>query len=181
MMGDPAEILARIERMIRRVERRDDYGSLLAAGQVVRDRGVLDLPDAWRAQIRRQARADRIKVRTGESGETLWAMLPEAGAKERSAESARYTKAMRTVIPRASDLRHEPVLLLRDGDEALLQCARCEALGYVDIVGGPLLGGTLLEEECLHEEAPKETPLTFFFASRIRPPSGQARPSNPSG
>lgn len=90
-------------------------------------------------------------------------MLPEAGAKERSAESARYATAMRAVAPLASLLRHEPVLLICDGDEALLQCARCEALEYVDIVGGPFLGGSLLEEECRHEEAPGETPLTFLL------------------
>jgi hypothetical protein len=81
-VDDPVEINRRIERLAKRVGRRDDYGTLLASGQVIYSVEEVDDPDAWRAGIKRQARADRIKVRTGVTGATLWALLagplPEA-------------------------------------------------------------------------------------------------------
>jgi hypothetical protein len=161
-MGSRAEISSRIERLVTRVQRRDDYGTLLASGHVVRDQDDVDAQE-WRSAIRRQARADQIKVRTGKSGSIVWAMLPEAGTEARSAESERYRKALRNVVPRAVELRHEPLVLLRDADEALLQCQRCEALGYVDAAKGPLVGGLLVEQECPDDEPPKQTALTWMY------------------
>lgn len=80
-------------------------------------------------------------------------MLPEAGEEARSAGSDRYRKALRTVVPQAVELRHEPLVALRDADEALFPCRRCEALGYLDATEGPLIGGLLFEEECPYEGA----------------------------
>lgn len=56
-MHDPVEIRCRIERLMARLSRRDDYGELLANGHVVRQ---VEDAAAWRAAIRAQARADRI-------------------------------------------------------------------------------------------------------------------------
>jgi hypothetical protein len=55
----------RIDRLVAHVDRHDGYGPLLADAQVIH--GVEDVDDveAWRAEIRRQARADRIKIPTG--------------------------------------------------------------------------------------------------------------------
>lgn len=64
-MHDPVGIRRRIDRVVARVDRRDDYGQLLASGAVVYAVDEVDDVEAWRAEIRRQARADRIKVRTG--------------------------------------------------------------------------------------------------------------------
>jgi hypothetical protein len=58
-------LLRRIDRVVARVDRRDDYGQLLASRAVVYAVDEVDDVEAWRAEIRRQARADRIKVRTG--------------------------------------------------------------------------------------------------------------------
>lgn len=160
-MASHAEIGRRIEQLARRVQRRDDFGRLLASGHVVRDQDEVD-PQEWRAAIRRQARSDRIKVRTGKSGSIVWAMLPQAGEEARSAESDRYRKALKTVVPQAVELRHEPLVALRDADEALFQCQRCEALGYLDAAEGPLMGGLLFEKECPYEEPPKQTALTWM-------------------
>src|SRR4051795_5893899 len=79
VMRDPVDIRRRIERLVARVDRRDDYGQLLARGQVIHN--VEDVRDveAWRAEIRRQARADKIKVRTGFNEAIVWALLVRAG------------------------------------------------------------------------------------------------------
>lgn len=64
-MHDPVGIRRRIDRVVARVDRCDDYGQLLASGAVVYAVEEVDDVEAWRAEIRRQARADRIKARTG--------------------------------------------------------------------------------------------------------------------
>jgi hypothetical protein len=54
-------------------QRGSDYEELLRMGEVV---AVVDDTDVWRDEIRKQARADRIKVRTGASNhEVAWAYL----------------------------------------------------------------------------------------------------------
>jgi hypothetical protein len=73
-MHDPVDIRRRIERLIARVDRRDDYGQLLASGQVVHGLDEVVDVDAWRAEIRRQARADKIKGRTGSNDGLVWAL-----------------------------------------------------------------------------------------------------------
>jgi hypothetical protein len=52
---DPVEIQRRIERLVKRVRRRDDDGKLLARGDVVRSVDDIDDPETWRAEIKRQA------------------------------------------------------------------------------------------------------------------------------
>lgn len=81
-MEDPVEINRRIERLVKRVRRRDDYGRLLAAGEVIQPVERIEDPDEWRVEIKRQARADRIKVRTGQTAGKLWAFLE--GASDRA-------------------------------------------------------------------------------------------------
>ena len=71
-MHDPVGIRRRIDRVVARVDRRDDYGQLLASGAVVYAVEEVDDVEAWRAEIRRQARADRIKVRTGVQPGIVW-------------------------------------------------------------------------------------------------------------
>jgi hypothetical protein len=63
-MHDPVDIRRRIDRLVARVDRRDDYGQLLADGQVIHEVEDVQDVEAWRAEIRRQARADKINVRT---------------------------------------------------------------------------------------------------------------------
>ena len=54
-MHDPIDIRRRIERVFARIDRRDDYGQLLARGAVVHAVDELDEVEAWRSAIRRQA------------------------------------------------------------------------------------------------------------------------------
>jgi hypothetical protein len=62
-MHDPVDIRRRIDRLVARIDRRDDYDSCWHPVRYeVED---VDDVEAWRAEIRRQARADKIKVRTG--------------------------------------------------------------------------------------------------------------------
>lgn len=163
---DPVKIGERIARLLKRVKRRDDYGTLLATGQVVLKLDEVKDPKAWRAEIRHNARADRIKIRTGQTEGIVWALLHEAGNPSRSAESTRYNKLLDFVVPRAVEHRHEPQVALRDGEEALFICQRCDAIGYAEATSRPLVGGKLFEEDCPHQEPPKDTALTFFHSPR---------------
>lgn len=165
-MEDPVKMNRRVERLLKRVARRDDYGQLLASGQAIRRLENVDDPEAWRAVIRRQARADRIKVRTGMNGHIVWALLSEGWTEAREAESDRYTEVLREAVPHAVKHRHEPMLAVRDGEEALLRCERCEALGYGDAGAGPLIGGPLFEDECPHDAPPKLTALALSYGGR---------------
>jgi hypothetical protein len=74
---DPVEIRRRIERVVARAARRDDYGWLRAAGELIRPVEEVGDVCTWRAEIRRHARDDRIKVRTGTQDDFVWALLHE--------------------------------------------------------------------------------------------------------
>lgn len=150
--------------MIERAGRRDTYGILLSAGQVVASINKVEDPGAWRAEIRRQARADHIKIRTGQGNGVVWALLPEAGAEARAAETRRYMALLRVVVPQAVALGHEPVVVFGDGEETLFGCDRCEVLGYAS-AGEPesIVGGDLFESDCPYDTPPQDTDLTTFY------------------
>jgi hypothetical protein len=85
-MHDPVDIRRRIDRLVARVDRCDDYGQLLASDEVVdRLEDVEDI-EAWRAEIRRNSRADKIKVRTGINNGIVWALRARANRPEWQAE-----------------------------------------------------------------------------------------------
>jgi hypothetical protein len=128
-MQDPVELRQRIEQLIKRVERRDAYGKLLATGQVIVSVSDVQDPDAWRAGLRHQTRADKIKIRTGVNSQIVWALLADARTIARVEESNRYLAALREAIPRAAALYHQPDVLLRDGVEIICGCERCPAVG----------------------------------------------------
>ena len=164
-MHDPVDIRRRIDRLIAREDRRDDYGQLLARGQVIHD--VEDVRDveAWRAEMRRQARADKIKVRTGFNEPIVWALLVRAGHPDAQVDGRRELLAR--TVPLAVELRHEPLLAVRDGDELVCRCGRCPALGYAD-AAEDVVGGGLFEDECPNEEPPKLTAPAMMHASSAR-------------
>ena len=153
-MADPVEIQQRIERLVKRVRRRDDYGKLLATSQVIRSVDEVEDPDAWRAEIKRQARSDRIKVRTGVTGGTLWALTAAPLTDAQREEDTRYFHLYHRLQSDASARGHTFKVQLRDGEEAVFTCERCGALGYVDAAAGPLVGGQLFESECSEGEPP---------------------------
>ncbi|MCA1681460.1 MAG: hypothetical protein LC777_22190 [Actinobacteria bacterium] len=128
---------------------------------MVRKRQDIGDPDGWRAHIRRQARADRIKVRTGANDHLVYALLAEGATAARLDEGDRYRRTLDRVVPLAAQHRHEPTVILRDGDEALFECGRCEAIAYTDAAEA-LFGGSLLEDDCPHDDPPADTALTFM-------------------
>jgi hypothetical protein len=159
---DPVEIRRRIQRLVQRVSRRDDYGKLLTAGQAVVRASSIEDSQAWRAEIKRRARADKIKVRTGTGTGTAWAVLQDGYTPAREAETDRYFDLLAQAVPRALTRRHEPILVVRDGDETLFRCQRCPALGYTDTGEGAVIGGPLFEDECPHDSPPEPTSLSFW-------------------
>ena len=87
-MEDPVEVRLRIDRVLKRVERRDDYGTLLARGDVVRGLQDVGDPDAWRAGLRRRARADRLRIRSGTGRSAVWALLLDGDTEHREPKAS---------------------------------------------------------------------------------------------
>lgn len=173
-MHDPVEIRRRTQRLIARVERRDDYGQLLASGQVVHGPDEVADIDARRAEIRRQARADKIKVRTGVNDGLVWALRVRPDPSTHARHIERYRDLLSQTVPSAVELGHEPTLTLWDGDEVLCACDRCSARGYGHIADY-VVGGALFEDECPSQAPPKITALTMTYVPRPRrPPRGPA-------
>jgi hypothetical protein len=123
-VNDRVDIRRRIERLVARVDHRDDYGQLLARGHVIHRVEDIDDIEAWRSEIKRQARADKIKVRTGLNESIAWAELVRQEAPGWDGEVRRYGELLSRVIPPAVKLRHEPSVALRDGDEVICACGR---------------------------------------------------------
>lgn len=152
-MEDPVEINRRIERLVKRVRRRDDYGELLFSGEVIRSRRGIDDPDEWRAEIRKKARADRIKVRTGETAGRVWALVNGPRSSDVLLAGRRFFALADRALGEARSHGHEARVGLRDGEEALVVCDDCEALGYLDATES-MAGGPMLEEDCQGGELP---------------------------
>lgn len=152
-MEDPVEINRRIERLLKRVRRRDDYGKLLFSGEVIRSCEDVDDPDEWRAEIRKKARADRIKVRTGETAGKVWAFVNGPLSSELLLEGRQFFVLADRALEEARSHGHEARVALRDGEEALVKCDGCGALGYLDAAES-MAGGPILEEDCQGGELP---------------------------
>jgi hypothetical protein len=159
---DPVEIHRRMQRLIERVDRRGDYGRLLADGHVMVREEDMEDPEAWRTEIRRQARADRIRVQTVREDGVVWAVLKDLSSPARRTEARRYNQALGVLVPYAVAHRHEPVVALRDGDEALFGCDRSDAYGYARTTEDLVFGGELFERDCPHDSLPRATALSFF-------------------
>lgn len=155
-MEDPVEINRRIERLVKRIRRRDDYGKLLASGSVVRSAGDVDDPDAWRDEIKRQARADKIKVRTGLTGKRVWAILNGPIPEAQRGENDRYFRLLDGMKSQAHQRGHGLEVVVHDGEEVVVKCPRCGALGYGDGAGETLVGGPAIDEGCPNPEPPGE-------------------------
>lgn len=118
-MHGPVDIRRRIDHLVARVDRRDDYGQLLAHGQVVHRLEDVEDIEAWRAEIRRNARADKIKIRSGFNHGIVWVLRVRPDQPEWQAEVPRYRDLLLRTVPLAVELRHEPTLAVRNGDELI--------------------------------------------------------------
>jgi len=169
-MHDPVDIRRRFDRLVARIDRRDDYGQLLASGQVIHEVEDVDDVEAWRAEIRRQARADKIKVRTGCNEGIVWALRVRPDQSGSQTEVRRYRELLRRTVPLAVELHHEPSIAVCDGAEVVCVWGRCSAVGYCD-ASEDVVGGALFEDECPNEDPPALTALAMMHAPRSRWPS----------
>ena len=119
------------------------------------------------AAIRRQARADKIEVRTGFDDGIVWALRVRRDQAGWEGEDHRYRELLGRTVPLAVELRHEPSIAVRDGDEVVCACDRCSAVGYA---AEDVVGGALFEDECPNEQPPALTALAMMHVPRSRRP-----------
>jgi hypothetical protein len=60
---------------------------------------------------------DNIKVRTGSNEAIVWALLVRAGCPDALVGARGYRDLLARTVPLAVELRHEPILAVRDGEE----------------------------------------------------------------
>ncbi len=110
-----------------------DYAELLRRGRVVAPRGV-DV-EAWRAEIRAKARADKIGVAAIRDGEVAIALKRrEYSDAEVGAELERGER-LRGLAADAREHGHALSRWLRQDDESIAVCTRCTAHIYVRTSG----------------------------------------------
>lgn len=136
------------ERLTRQL---DDYHELLVFGQVQR---VVDDPEGWRREIRRQARRDNVRVSTVARGTSVAAIRIRGVTDGQMRLALRVMEANREAMDRASLLGHEVRGWIRVADgEAATRCSRCGARLYVRVEPPPLvLDGEVFEVACSSAE-----------------------------
>jgi hypothetical protein len=102
-----------------------DYAELLRRGQVVSPPGV-DI-EAWRAEIRAKARADKIRVATIRDGEVAIAIRQREYSDAEVRAELERGECMWGLGAQARELGHELSPWLRQDDESIAFCTRCTA------------------------------------------------------
>lgn len=127
-----------------------DYAELLHRGQVRSPAGVD--PEQWRADIRAQARNDKIRVTTARNGDRAIAVRRRVLSAELEHEESRYEfdryELLRSLRQHAEALGHEIAAWLRDQEESITSCTRCGARIYVRVDTPPVTDGEALSEPC---------------------------------
>ena len=125
----------RFRRILADFEQRPggDYAELLRRGQVVSRPGV-DI-EAWRAEIRAKARADKIRVATIRDGEVAIAIRQREYSDAEVRAELERGECMRGLGAQARELGHELSPWLRQDDESIALCMRCTAHVYVRTSG----------------------------------------------
>jgi len=127
-----------------------DYAELLHRGHVSSPEG--EDPEAWRRQIRRQARQDKIRVVTRRDGPRAFAMLNRSVPDERLDEllhhELRRGLELEQLAQGASELGHQSFGWLRSDDEYISACSRCGARIYARLGVQPVKDGEALTDPC---------------------------------
>ena len=127
-----------------------DYAELLHRGRVSSPEGAD--PEAWRAQIRRQARQDKIRVITRRDGARAFAMLnrslPEGRAEEMLEHALDGVLELQRLAQSSRQLGHQPIGWLRSDDEYVTACSRCGARIYARLAPQTIEDGEALTERC---------------------------------
>jgi hypothetical protein len=132
------------------LERRGgDYQTLLGYGRVTLE-PVPD-PDGWRREIRRQARRDRVRVRTwvDEHGAVGAMINPDV-----SNPAVYQAELDRFGVVQAAAMKllmagHFLGAWLRRGDESITFCTRCDARVYIRTAPPVIRDGEAFETACL--------------------------------
>jgi hypothetical protein len=127
-----------------------DYGELLKPGEIHR---VVDDPYQWRAEIRRQARRDKIRVRTfGREGSSLVIAVREREyALEEMAAIMNVHIVQERANARAIEMSHELEGWVSHDGRAGTHCRWCGARLYVEWQphpNEPIIEGEAVEERC---------------------------------
>jgi hypothetical protein len=146
-----------------RVEHRDEWEKLMRRGsdcdELLRFGHVVarvDDPAEWRAGIRAQVRADKLRVRTfvvNEDERIVVAYLRPKQSEEQKYEELREVFAEMHVFEeaghRASLYGHRPSRWRSEEKKSAALCVRCGASIYLDrSTDPPILDGTAFEGEC---------------------------------
>jgi hypothetical protein len=133
------------------VEDLDPYEAMLRFGNVIRD---VENPDDWRREIRRQARADKRRIRTfivGTHGDItcVWAGFVREVSDEQLASSFTLMDLQQEARDRSSLFGHDVGWLRAHRRRAAGRCKRCGGRLYVEIVDGArLMEGDVFEHTC---------------------------------
>jgi hypothetical protein len=103
-------------------------------------------PEAWRSNIRRQARADKIRIQTGVTHEIIYAIVRHDSKQGWSEDETRWFRLTSQAHQTAMGLGHD-WLLARDGSEGAAACSRCNVFGYLNADEG-IIDGDLFEVPC---------------------------------
>jgi hypothetical protein len=131
-----------------------DYAELLRRGHVCSEEGV-DV-EVWRADIRRQARQDRVRVITSRDGARGFAMLNRRIPDDRAMDAMRGALDRVVVLgelrERSRLLGHELGSWLGHHDELIASCARCGARLYARLGSERIEDGEALNQLCGGDE-----------------------------
>ena len=129
-----------------------DYAELLRRGEVMSRDGVD--PEEWRAEIRRQARQDKVAVLTSSSGgrgfATLNRPVPTDPRQlgELVARAFAQGEVLGELAERSRALGHEPIGWLPHDDEYISYCERCGARIYTRLGTQTIEDGEALANAC---------------------------------
>ena len=128
-----------------------DYAELLHRGYVTSPPGVD--PEEWRAEIRAQARKDKIRVMTIRDGERAIAARRRVLSAEQEQEELRCElerhELLRSLKHAAEELGHEISAWVRNDQESITSCSRCGARIYVRLESPPVSDGEAISEPCV--------------------------------
>jgi hypothetical protein len=141
------------EAFDRLTETLDPYHEFLRFGSVT---AQVDNPDEWRAEIRCQARRDKIPMRSVVAGRTpdglhyVWAGRSSGIDHDTMGEIMVLLDRQREATERATLLGHDKIRWVRvlRGEEAAGRCLRCGARLYVRSGSSPVTDGEVFELDC---------------------------------
>src|SRR6476646_3625421 len=127
-----------------------DYAELLRRGHVSSPEGVD--PDEWRAEIRRKARQDKIRVITSRDGDGAFAMLNREIPDDEALEVMRHafdrTSLLGELARQSAKLGHELRGWLGHDDESITFCQHCGARIYARQGPPTIQDGEALTDSC---------------------------------